>query len=72
MPANNSILEVVEKAGSPGLSSCRTGTCGSVTVFKGLIDHRDQVLTDDDERAARNTMMICVSRALAEELVLDI
>jgi ferredoxin-NADP reductase len=73
VPPDKSILEVVDEAGIYVLSNCEEGTCGTcqTTVLEGVPDHRDSVL-DDDERAANNTMMICVSRALSSRLVLDL
>ena len=73
VPAGKSILEVVEDAGVPVLSSCQEGTCGTceTPVLEGAVDHRDSVLTDD-EQAANDTMMICVSRACSRRLVLDL
>ncbi|MEV5966555.1 PDR/VanB family oxidoreductase [Kribbella sp. NPDC051952] len=73
VPADQSILEVVDEAGIYVLSNCEEGTCGTcqTTVLEGVPDHRDSVL-DDDERAANDTMMICVSRALSARLVLDL
>jgi hypothetical protein len=40
-------------------------------VLAGRPDHRDSVLTAS-EKAANNIMMICVSRALSDELTLDL
>ncbi|MEG9518321.1 PDR/VanB family oxidoreductase [Saccharopolyspora indica] len=73
VPADKSILEVVEDAGIQILSSCQEGTCGTceTALLEGVADHRDSVLTDD-ERAANDTMMICVSRACSSRLVLDL
>ncbi|MEU0511752.1 PDR/VanB family oxidoreductase [Amycolatopsis sp. NPDC006125] len=73
VPAELSILEAVENAGVRVISSCTEGICGSceTTVLDGEIDHRDSVL-DDDERAAGDVMMICVSRAKGARLVLDL
>ncbi len=73
VPADRSILEVAEDAGVPVLSSCREGTCGTceTPVLGGLPDHRDSLLTGD-ERAAGETMMICVSRSCGRKLVLDL
>ena len=73
VPPDKSILEVVDEAGIYVLSNCEEGTCGTcqTTVLEGVPDHRDSVL-DDDERAANDTMMICVSRALSARLVLDL
>ncbi|AGF71100.1 2Fe-2S iron-sulfur cluster-binding protein [Corynebacterium halotolerans] len=47
-----------------GTAPCKTGTCGTceTAVLGGSVDHRDSILTAD-EQAANDTMMICVSRA---------
>jgi ferredoxin-NADP reductase len=73
VPADCSILAAVEAAGIAVLSSCREGTCGTceTDVLAGVPDHRDSLLTDA-ERAAGDTMMICVSRAIGPRLVLDL
>ncbi|MEV6823551.1 PDR/VanB family oxidoreductase [Amycolatopsis sp. NPDC051102] len=73
VPADRSILEVAEDAGVPVLSSCRGGTCGTceTPVLDGVPDHRDSLLTGE-ERAANETMMICVSRSCGRKLVLDL
>ncbi|WP_180685433.1 PDR/VanB family oxidoreductase [Streptomyces gossypiisoli] len=68
-----SILEAVADAGVSVMTSCEEGICGTceTKVLSGEIDHRDSVL-DDQERAAGDTMMICVSRAKGDRLVLDL
>jgi ferredoxin-NADP reductase len=73
VPAEQSVLETVEKAGIGVLSSCREGTCGTceTAVLGGVPDHRDALLTEA-ERAANDTMMICVSRARSPKLVLEL
>jgi ferredoxin-NADP reductase len=73
VPPGRSILEVVEEAGVQVLSSCQEGTCGTceTAVLAGEVDHRDSLLTAD-ERAANDTMFICVSRAACPKLVLDL
>ena len=73
VPPGRSILSVLEGAGVPILSSCREGTCGTCEtgVLSGLPDHRDSVLTEE-ERAAGDCMMICVSRSCTARLVLDL
>lgn len=73
VPADQSILEVVERAGLPVLSSCQEGTCGTceTTVLAGTPDHRDSVLTKE-EQAVGDAMMICVSRSCSPRLVLDL
>ncbi|EFC80059.1 PDR/VanB family oxidoreductase [Parafrankia sp. EUN1f] len=73
VPEGTSILDALEAAGVQVLSSCQEGTCGTceTAVLSGEADHRDSLLTDA-ERAANNTMLICVSRAAGPRLVLDL
>ena len=73
VPPDRSILEVVEAAGVQVLSSCQEGTCGTCEtgVLAGEPEHRDSLLTNE-ERAANDTMMICVSRSCGAKLVLDL
>ncbi|KAD3720577.1 2Fe-2S iron-sulfur cluster binding domain-containing protein [Arthrobacter yangruifuii] len=73
VPADKGILQVLEEAGEPVISSCREGTCGTceTPVLSGEVDHRDSVLSDE-ERQANETMMICVSRCRGPRLELDI
>ncbi|MGW4487634.1 PDR/VanB family oxidoreductase [Amycolatopsis sp. NPDC004368] len=73
VPADRSILEVLEESGLPVLSSCQEGTCGTCEtgVLEGTPDHRDSVLTAA-EREAGDVMMICVSRCAGSRLVLDL
>jgi ferredoxin-NADP reductase len=68
-----SILEALEIAGVHVLSSCREGTCGTceTDVLEGEPEHRDSLLTAD-ERAANDTMFICVSRCRGARLTLDL
>ncbi|MFF9028928.1 PDR/VanB family oxidoreductase [Streptomyces iakyrus] len=68
-----SVLDAVRDAGVDVLYSCTEGTCGTceTDVLDGEPDHRDSVLTDD-ERAAGETMLICVSRCRGGRLVLDL
>ncbi|GAA3072141.1 PDR/VanB family oxidoreductase [Pseudonocardia yunnanensis] len=73
IPPNRSILDVVEEAGVGVLSSCSEGTCGTceTAVLAGEPEHRDSVLTDE-EQAVNDCMMICVSRSRCPRLVLDL
>ncbi|WP_030897427.1 PDR/VanB family oxidoreductase [Streptomyces sp. NRRL F-5126] len=73
VPADRSVLEAVEDAGVPVLSSCREGTCGTCEtgVLEGVPDHRDSLLTSE-ERAVGDVMFICVSRCRSGRLVLDL
>lgn len=73
VPAGRSLLAAVEAAGVDVSQSCREGTCGTceATVLAGEPEHRDSVL-DDVDREAGDVMMICVSRARGDRLVLDL
>ncbi|GAB3804938.1 PDR/VanB family oxidoreductase [Micromonospora zhanjiangensis] len=73
VPPGTPILRAVEEAGVRVLSSCREGTCGTceTTVLAGVPEHRDALLTEQ-ERAAGDVMMICVSRARTPRLVLEL
>lgn len=73
VPADKSVLQVLRDGGIPILSSCGEGTCGTceVAVLAGEIDHRDSVLSDD-EQASGEMMMVCVSRCRSRLLVLDL
>ncbi|KUH85593.1 MULTISPECIES: PDR/VanB family oxidoreductase [unclassified Mycobacterium] len=68
-----SILEALEEADIPIMSSCLEGICGTceATVVEGKPDHRDSMLTDA-ERASGNKILTCVSRSCSEKLVLDL
>jgi ferredoxin-NADP reductase len=73
VPVGTTALAALEGAGFSMPNSCTEGICGTceTKVLAGVVDHRDFLLTDD-EKAAQNTMFICVSRALTPELTLDI
>ena len=69
--AQQSILQALRGAGVQVASSCESGTCGScrVGLLQGQAEHRDMVLLDDEQA---DNIMVCVSRAVGEELVLDL
>jgi tetrachlorobenzoquinone reductase len=73
IPADASILDILELEGHTVPSSCTEGVCGTceTKVLNGDIDHRDMVLTAI-EKKSNQCMMICVSRAKSGELVLDL
>lgn len=70
---DQSILDALEAKGLEVPFSCRAGICRTceTPVCAGTPDHRDHVLSDD-ERAANDCMLICVSRALTPSLELDL
>lgn len=71
IPRDRSILEILRDNGIRAPSSCESGTCGScrTKLCSGDAEHRDMVLTEDEKSSQ---IMICVSRAKSEELVLDL
>ncbi|MFF0146347.1 ferredoxin-NADP reductase [Amycolatopsis sulphurea] len=73
VPADASLLEVLEDHGIDILSSCRSGICGTceVDVLAGKPDHQDSILSDA-ERAGGRVMFPCVSRAATPRLDLDL
>jgi ferredoxin-NADP reductase len=70
VPADRSVLDVVDEAGVAVANACRDGVCGSceTAVLSGVPDHRDSVLPTGHAAS----MMLCVSRARSAELVLDL
>ncbi|WP_436845628.1 PDR/VanB family oxidoreductase [Streptomyces shenzhenensis] len=70
VPADSSVLAAVRAELPDTAYSCAQGFCGTCQqrVLAGEVEHRDELLTDA-ERA--DSMLICVSRARGERLVLD-
>ncbi|MGI5127825.1 PDR/VanB family oxidoreductase [Pseudonocardia sp. CA-107938] len=73
VPADRSILSVLEENGIEVFTSCQEGVCGSCVsgVLDGVPDHRDSCLSAAD-RAAGNQMALCVSRARSPRLVIEL
>lgn len=71
VPAHRTILEALRDAGEKTVSSCESGTCGTCRcrLIEGQADHRDLVLMDEEKD---DYIMICVSRAKSEKLVVDL
>lgn len=72
IPADKSILQVMEERGVPVIASCREGTCGTceTAIIAGEAEHRDSILSED-EKAENESMMICCSRSKGDGLVID-
>ncbi|MFJ6082168.1 PDR/VanB family oxidoreductase [Streptomyces sp. NPDC092369] len=70
VPADSTVLAAVRAELPDTAYSCAQGFCGTCQqrVLEGEVDHRDELLTDA-ERA--DSMLICVSRARSDRLVLD-
>jgi ferredoxin-NADP reductase len=71
VPAGSSVLAAVRAELPNTPYSCEQGWCGTCQqrVLEGEIDHRDELLTDSERG---DSMLICVSRARGERLVLDL
>lgn len=71
--SEDTILDVLRGAGFPVEFGCSEGLCGAcmVDVLDGEIDHRDGVLSPE-EQDANGFMCICVSRAKSPVLTLDL
>lgn len=72
VPANQTLLEALEAAGTMVIYDCRKGDCGlcSVQVKSGEIIHRD-IFLSDEEKASGTVLQACVSRGKGR-LVLDL
>ena len=73
MPPGQSIIDALDQNGVGVLSSCLEGVCGTceTRVLEGIPDHRDSLLSEE-EREAKEYMMICVGRSKSLSLVLDL
>ncbi|HET6857593.1 MAG TPA: PDR/VanB family oxidoreductase [Streptomyces sp.] len=71
IPADRSALDVLLENGVDAPSSCRQGICGEcvVRVVAGEPDHRDDVLSPDEQ--ADGLFAPCTSRARSQLLELD-
>ena len=71
VPVGTTILEVLRLHGRKLPSSCESGTCGTCRTryVEGEVDHRDLVLSAEDRASS---LMICVSRATSDTLVLEL
>jgi tetrachlorobenzoquinone reductase len=69
----DSILDTLLLEGLSPLYSCQEGICGTceVRVLAGEPEHRDHVLSPD-EQASNQRMMICCSGSKSPRLVLDL
>ncbi|MFI6355496.1 PDR/VanB family oxidoreductase [Streptomyces sp. NPDC050743] len=68
--ADSTVLAAVRRELPVTAYSCGQGFCGTCQqrVLEGEIDHRDELLTDEERG---DSMLICVSRARSDRLVLD-
>ena len=73
VPADKSLLEVVQEVRPDIPFSCTEGYCGSCesVVLDGEPDHRGTLMTPE-EHDEEGTMLICVGRSRSARLVLDL
>ncbi|MCC8926997.1 PDR/VanB family oxidoreductase [Rhodococcus sp. I2R] len=72
VPADRSIVEVLDENGCDIDTSCQEGICGTciMQVLKGRPDHRDNVLSKS-EKESGEVIAVCVSRTTDARMVLD-
>lgn len=70
VPVGVTIMEAMRQAGHQVPSSCESGTCGTckTRLIGGVPDHRDLALAEFERS---NHIMLCVSRALSDEIEID-
>ena len=73
VPADKTLLEVVQSVLPDVPFSCTEGYCGSCesVVLDGEPDHRGSLMTPEEHDEER-TMLICVGRSKSQRLVLDL
>jgi phthalate 4,5-dioxygenase reductase subunit len=71
VPVGDSILEVLRAHGHEVSFSCESGSCGccKTGLVAGEVDHRDLVLADFEKGS---NIMVCVSRAVGDEITIDL
>lgn len=74
VPADRSLLDVLNEAGVDTLFDCRRGECGlcalDIVRADGRVDHRDVFFSPEQKRAC-DRMCACVSRVSGGGVVLD-
>ncbi|AXQ48538.1 PDR/VanB family oxidoreductase [Pseudomonas sp. SAR267] len=73
IPADKTVVQVLQSHGVPMAVSCEQGVCGTclTRVLEGVPEHRDLYLTEA-EQAANDQFTPCCSRARTPMLVLDL
>ena len=73
IPADQSILAVLEANGIDVFKSCEEGICGSCIsgVLEGVPDHRDNCLSAAEKKQG-DKIALCVSRSLGKKLLIEL
>lgn len=72
--AGMTIIQAIENAKAARVEClCREGVCGTceTRILEGEAEHFDQYLSEQ-ERASQQSLMLCVSRARGDRLVIDL
>ncbi|TQK01121.1 PDR/VanB family oxidoreductase [Herbaspirillum sp. SJZ107] len=71
VPVGKTILDVLREGGCDVRTSCESGTCGTcrTRLVSGVADHRDMVLMPEE---MDDQIMVCVSRAKTDRIVIDL
>jgi vanillate monooxygenase ferredoxin subunit len=69
---DQTIVDALRAAGVTVETSCEQGVCGTcmTQVLSGRPDHRDMLLSETEQKDGK--ILLCVSRCLDDELVLDL
>jgi vanillate O-demethylase ferredoxin subunit len=74
VPAERTLLDMLEEHGVQALSDCRRGECGlcamDIVSVQGTVDHRD-VFFSSPQKQADKRLCACVSRVSGGGVVLD-
>jgi ferredoxin-NADP reductase len=74
VPAERTLLDMLEEHGVQALSDCRRGECGlcamDIVSVQGAVDHRDVFFSSHQKRADQR-LCACVSRITGGGVVLD-
>lgn len=73
VPGDMSLLDAIEAADCEVQNSCRGGVCGQceTVVLEGVPEHHDHVLSAE-QKASNTRIMVCVSRAQGDRIVIDV
>ncbi|MET3695828.1 2Fe-2S iron-sulfur cluster-binding protein [Bacillus oleivorans] len=70
---DQTLLDAFQQVGVNSPYSCKVGRCGTfeLKIVEGEAEHTDSFLTDE-QKAAQNTILTCVSRAKGKCIKIDL
>ena len=74
VPADKTVVQVLESHGIEIALSCEQGICGTclTRVLEGVPEHRDLFLTEEEQAAQRSVHALLLARRKSPLLVLDL